>query len=417
LNELNKKPAGLPHWIIVFGRTTGAAVVTTLFTLVANVLILRILPVVDAGRYALLISLAPMLALLGGFGQAALLKRRYSLRPPGAFNWSRDLAGSLLFSAPGLLLSVLAAMLVYRLSPGSIVFLSLAAPLLVLSQATAGVLDSHRLYVWAGVLIRLPNSLMVIPAGAVLLLPGLADLWFFLAAQIAVIGVSVALGLLLLVRRVPRGPAVISPRERAEGLSLGIMSGTNPLLSQGVIAVAGAIVPPGSLAALAAIATLVRPVHLIHNLALGILTVELARDRKLRRARVGWMLGVGAVLLVLILSACMPLLTRVAYGGRYQGFVGLGLPLVLIGGLLLTEILPRAYVKGSAATSQLKRFALWQVGIALCGVVMILASSKSAGVVGATWAGVAIAVLRNLVAYLFYWSLTRSAPPPSATGT
>ena len=414
---MNKEPAGLPDWIIVFGRATGAAVVTTLFTLVANVVILRILPVADAGRYALLISLAPMLALLGGFGQAALLKRRYSLRPPGDFNWSRDLAGSLLFSAPGLLLSVLAAVLVYRLSPGSVVFVSLAVPLLLFSQATAGVLDSHRLYVWAGVLVRLPNSLMVIPAVAVLLLPGLADLSFFLAAQIAVIGVSVALGLLLLVKRVPRGPAVISPRERAEGFSLGVMAGTNPLLNRGIIAVAGAVVPPGPLAALAAIATLVRPVHLIHNLALGILTVEVARDRKLRQGRVGLMLGVGAVLLVITLSAWMPLLTRAAYGGRYQGFVGLGLPLVLIGGLLLIEILPRAYMKGRAATSQLKRFALWQVGIALCGVVMILASSKSAGVVGATWAGVAIAVLRNLVAYLFYWSLTRSARPPSATGT
>ena len=221
---MNKEPAGLPDWIVVFGRATGAAVVTTLFALIADVVILRILPVADAGRYALLISLAPMLAVLGGFGQAAVLKRRYSLRLRGDFNWSRDLAGSLLFSAPGLLLSVLAAVLVYWLSPGSVVFVSLAVPLLLFSQATAGVLDSHRLYVWARVLVR-----------------------------------------------------------------------------------------------------------------------------------------------------------------RYQGFVGLGFPLVLIGGLLLTEILPRAYMKGRAATSQLKRFALWQVGIALCGVVVVLVSSKSAGVVGATW--------------------------------
>src|SRR3989304_7664639 len=174
------------------GGATAVAAFATLFTLLANVLILRLLPVDQAGQYALLTALVPVLALIGGLGQPGLLMRRYSLRPPGHFDWAADALRTLAFSLPGLGLCVPAAVMLYPLSLGSIAFLAAAAPLLVMAQSAASLLNAPRFYLGSTLLVRLPNSLMILPALLALLAPNRAELGVFLGAHLAAIGLTLA---------------------------------------------------------------------------------------------------------------------------------------------------------------------------------------------------------------------------------
>src|SRR3972149_352817 len=82
-------------------------------------------------------SPAPLLAWIGGLGQPGLLMRRYSLRPPGHFDWVADTLRALAFSLPGLGLCVAGAAMLYPLSLGGIAFLGAAAPPLVLGPSAA----------------------------------------------------------------------------------------------------------------------------------------------------------------------------------------------------------------------------------------------------------------------------------------
>ena len=395
---------GPRQWLTALGGATAVAAFATLFTLLANVLILRLLPVDQAGQYALLTALVPVLALIGGLGQPGLLMRRYSLRPPGHFDWVADTLRALAFSLPGLGLCVAAAAMLYPLSLGSIAFLGAAAPLLVLAQSAASLLNAHRFYVGSTLLVRLPNSLMILPALLALLAPRLAQLGILLGAHLVAIGLTLAAGVALLARHVPRGKATIAGRDRWEGLSLGVLAGTHLLLDEGLLAIAGSVVSPNSVAAFAAIEAFVRPLYLLQNVTLRVLTVEVVRDLRLRPRRIALALWGGGALLAAGLILLLPFVIPWVYSGRFDEFIGLGAPLALMGGLLLTETLPRSTLVGRGSSKDLRRFATAQTLIALAGVALILVLARSQGILGAAWAGAVVAGLRTVAAYGFYLS-------------
>ncbi|GAB4467446.1 MAG: hypothetical protein Kow00124_00300 [Anaerolineae bacterium] len=384
---------------------TGVTTLASLFTLLANILIYRILPGPQAGQFALLVSLVRFLPVLATFGQPALMMRLYSHQPAGHYHWPRDLAGMMGFSLPLFALVTASTTLLYRLALWEIAFVVAGVFLLSLALAVANLLNAQRHYVWAVLLLRLPNSLMIIPAVLVMLLPRLAGVGTLLAAQLLAIGVTLGIGVALLAHRSPIGAEAIPVRLRWQGLGFGFLSGTNLLLDQGLVAIAGAVVPPGPLAAFAAVETLIRPLYTLQGISRYTLAVETVRHRQMKvTATLLSLLGLAAVVGV-VLALLLPALIPVVYAGRYDDYIGLALPVVLMGSLLLAEAFPRSFVIGRAPLDRLNLYTASQVLVALIGLGLVVGLGMRQGIMGAAWAGAITALLRALSAYSFYFYL------------
>jgi hypothetical protein len=367
------------------------------------------LPVSEAGRYSLLVALLPVLGIIGGLGQQTLTTRFYSQQPQGAVHWPRDLVGTLAFSLPGIAICLAGAAWIYHLASGTIGFLAITVPLMILIQTTANVLASHRYYSWSSLLIRLPFSLMVIPATAALLLRCCADLEVMLAALIVAAALTLAVGIVLAAQRVPRGDVALTLRQRVSNIYLGIMASTHLLLDQGLMVIAGIISQNAPLAAFSALSTLVGPLYLAQGVVRQMVLVETARDDAFNYRRVALILWAAAALMIGGMVLLLPALSHLIYGGRYDAFNNLALPLALVGGLLITEILPRSMLVGRASDRWLNRFASVQVIVAAAGVVIGLAMGGANGMQGVAWAGVVIVVLRVLAAYGLFLAAWRNS--------
>src|SRR5687768_8035867 len=95
------------RWLRKLTPSLLAASVTSVLTLLAGILLARLLDPADLGRYTLLVSVAATIALVGTLGQPMVTRRVYALRSPGAYDWPRDLARSIVFAAPMLVLLLL----------------------------------------------------------------------------------------------------------------------------------------------------------------------------------------------------------------------------------------------------------------------------------------------------------------------
>ncbi len=384
---------------------TGVTALASLFTLLANILIYRMLPGPDAGQFALLVSLVRFLPVLATFGQPALMMRLYSHQPAGHYHWPRDLAGMMGFSLPLFALTAVGTALLYHLGLWEVAFVVTGVFLLSLALAVANLLNALRHYVWAVLLLRLPNSLMIVPALVVILLPRLAGTGFLLGAQLAAIVVTLGIGVALLARRAPVGTETIPLSMRWHGLGFGFLSGANLLLDQGLVAIAGAVIPPEPLAGFAAVEALVRPLYTLQGISRYTLAVETVRRRQMRvTATLLALLGLAAVAGV-VLALLLPMVLPLIYAGRYDTYTGLAVPIVLMGSLLLAEAFPRSFVIGRAPLDRLNLYTASQVLIAVVGLGLVVALSLRHGIMGVAWAGTIIALLRALSAYGFYFYL------------
>ena len=401
-------------WILNLGGATGLAASASVFTLVASALILRVLPLAEAGQYAFLTAFVPWLAIIGGLGQSGLVLRQYSMLPPGQPDWQSDLAQTILVCSPVIALAIGVAAWIYHLPGLSFAFVATSVPLVIASQVASSQLDSHRQFVWGSLFIRLPSALMVLPAGLALLSPAWSNLRAMLLSQVGALGLTLALATLVLVARMPRGRARLTLAERRHGVPLGILAATHQLIDQGLLAIAAIVLAPESIAAYAALALFIRPVFLLHSVVLRMLVVETSRDPVRRRERLLLAVWVAAVIITLLLIAILPPVSHIVYAGRYDSDAALALPIALTAGLLLTELFPRSYLTGPAPRRQITLFAACQAAITGAGIALILVLARWWGVQGVAWAGATIAMLRNIVAYPIYSWARRGAVPTSS---
>ena len=131
----------------------------------ANVLIgvglARLLEPAALGKYMVMIAAAGMVSLFGSRGQPMLTKRLYALRPPGTYDWLRDLADGLRYSLPVLVVVLLGAILLYRLPADEAVQLTLLVLLSLVLLFLSQVLQAARHHALGNVLVRVPNAVLL----------------------------------------------------------------------------------------------------------------------------------------------------------------------------------------------------------------------------------------------------------------
>jgi hypothetical protein len=223
-----------------------------------------------------------------------------------------------------------------------------------------------------------------------------------LATQFTAVAVALLLGISLLAVRSRRGHARILPGERWQGLGFGILLATHLIPFQGLIPIAGRMVPQEALAAYAALGVLARPFFLLQGAILQILSVELVRGKWRPNWRIEASLWGAATILFGGAALVLPEFAGRIYMHRYDEFAGLIVPLCLAGALLIPEILPRSYIAGRANLRLLNHYIAAQVFIALFGVSLAIVWGLQTGVYGIAWAGAGMIGLRNLAAYGYY---------------
>ena len=391
------------QWGILFGGPIVATTVTTLFTLVARVMIFRLLDAPSAGRYALLVALAQFLTPLGNLGQWSLTLREYSKPGAGLFNWPIDSRNELLLGTAPLLLGSLLAGRIYAFTLVESGFIFAASFLNLTVLISAYRLASRRHYSRSNALIRMPGALMIIAPSVAILDPRLARPGFFLAAQLMAFATTSLTSLVSVSRHLPRGSETLSVRQRLGGLAFLPAPFVQLASEDGMTALAGVVLPPSDIAAFAAMVTLFRPFRLARQISSQVLTSEVSRQHRINYKRLvpAWLsfsagLGIAAV-------AVVPFASRVLYENRFLGAIPLVPWLALAGTLNLLEALPQSYMVGIGSMSSNAKVALAQVGIILGGFGLGLALTLRFGLLGPAIAATGIHLSRLLVSSYYSW--------------
>ena len=240
-----------------------ASALVTICALAATALILRVLPRAEAGRFALLVELLYALGVLGSLGQATLQARLYQQAAPGHFDWWRDLRSTIAITFPAILLAVLAIAIPYSLTSFEIVFICAGSELFVLINCLSAVLAQQQRYAWSSALLRLPNGLLIVPVGLMMIHRSWLNLHFILLCFLFLLFLTVLLSVWLLGRRLERGRAAITLKQRLPGFTFLIAIVAIIATQRGMITVAGAILTPERIAALAALIVLLRVFDLV----------------------------------------------------------------------------------------------------------------------------------------------------------
>jgi hypothetical protein len=390
-------------WLSQFTGAVIASAAASAASLVAGILALRLLPPDDAGRFTLLISVAGMLAVIALFGQANLINRVYAGQAR-AYHWPLDLRNSLSLSAALALLGLAVVAALFPFSTFELAFLAGFAILTVLVQVTAAMLNSYRRYVWASVLLRLSNALLVVPLGAAFfgLLPlALNDLLLF---QLLIVLLCALLGLITVQRALP-APAGLPPiplLERRETIGLAILTFSHLVLDPGLLVIAGYRLVPADLAGFGAYFTLFGPFLLVWAILLQTVGVEYGRNPAFPTRRVLLVVWVSLLPVVALSTALLPLLASFLYKGKYDAFSGIALPVSLMGGLLMAEAAPRGIIAVLAPARLLRIYTAVQAVLAMAMAALALWMVGGLAVPGIAWAGVIMLLGRNLVAYAFF---------------
>ena len=373
---------GGKRWTVLIGGPASATIAATFGTLLSTVILLRLLPGAEAGHFVLILAVLETLVMIASLGQNNVITRRYSMQPVGSHDWPRDMGASLIIATPVILIGTFISSRLYDLPTAYWVFLLIALILRIPLHAMAYMLTAKRHYTWGNLLLRLPNSLLILPALVLLVVPPLAGLNLVLLWLLASLVFVDLLGLALLVHHFPRGRLTISLRQRADGLILLASTGTQNLPNNGLVALAGAIMLPAQLATFAAMAVLMRPFRLVSKILVMVLTPELIRDYRpsYTRMLIGlWGLAVLAGTLTVIVG---PALASWAYGGRYDDGEMLIPFLALAGSLRLAGALPRSHLLGRAETAVLNRYVLAKVLAFLVAVTLGVGLTIQFGIVG-----------------------------------
>jgi len=392
---------GLRRSSLLAVGSVAASAFTTLFSLVATVLILRFLVPEEAGKFAVLVELLYGLGLLGSLGQALLQARLYQQATPGHFDWWADLRSTIWVTAPALGFGVLALAFPYRLTIFQMAFLFIGAVLFVLTNCISAVLSQQRHYAWSSALLRIPNGLLVCPALLMLVHPSFMQLDFILVSLLIFLAVTTVLGAALLFRRLERGRARITLRQRFQGLVFLVSNIALLVPQRGLIVVAGAMLAPESVAALAALVALLRVFEVIGDPAGRVFSTEMAQHPH----RISFGLFAAPWFFAAIVSgvvlAAFPPLTHHFYLGRYD-FVLPFLPLLVVAAALrFVEIVPRGVLGYLASGPLLRRFSVIQCAVAVAGLALMVDWTADHGLSGIVYAYALIAAMRGIVSYLF----------------
>jgi O-antigen/teichoic acid export membrane protein len=392
----------LNRWASILGITSLLAGGASLLNLIANILISRALPTEEVGAYALLIAIVQLIMLLGSLGQPTLIKRHYSARPQGTFNWKADFRITMRFTLPVLCIISIIVVLLYRLDFQRGTFVVLGGALLVAIVSLVDVFNSQRLYTWASLILRLPTTCVIIPAILGALFPRYARLDLLLITVLSAAALTLIIGWRVLSAKISSGTERVPLSVRGQGLNFTVLAATTLLPSQGLISIAGLIAPEMALAAYGALAVLTRPFFLIRELLSQIMFVEVSRDQNLKHTRI--ILGLCSSIFFFAIGAIilLPPFASFVYNWRYIEYHDLITPLTIIASLLVTEIFPRSYMSARAAKRTLQRYTTADGLIAISGLILVLGLGLWLGIRGIAWAGVVLMVLRNLSAYAIY---------------
>jgi hypothetical protein len=233
------------------------------------------------------------------------------------------------------------------------------------------------------------------------------NLHFILVGFLVLLFLTVLLSLWLLAHRLERGRATITFKQRIPGLTFLIAIVAIIATQRGMIAVAGAILTPERIAALAALIVLLRVFDLVGEPAGRVFSTEMARNpRAVTPALLAapWLL---AAILSGILLVALPPAARYFYAGRYDAALPLLPWLVVAGGLRFVEIVPRGFAFYLAPTRSLNWFAAVQSVVAIIGLALMVKWTQEYDLRGTVWAGAIIAVARVAVSYFFFVQVRR----------
>lgn len=394
-------PTGLRQGGILAAGSVAASALTTLCSLLATILILRVLPRAEAGRFALLVELLYSIGLLGSLGQSVLQARLYYREGAANFDWVRDARSTVWTTLPWVVLFVIAIAKPYELTWFEALVLGSGAGLFILTSCFSSVLAQQRHYAWSSALVRLGNGLLIIPAVVILLVPSFARLHFILLCLLIFIGAVTILGALLLRRWLPRGTLRITFRQRLTGLVFLATLLSVVVTQRGLLVVAGALLTPENVAALAAVVSILRVFDLVGESAGRVFSTEMARHSK----AIGPGLMVAPWLLAAMLAAVvlmgLPTVVHQFYGGRYDAALPFLPWLVAAAGLRFVEVVPRGFLAYVAPPSLLNRFAAVQCITAVVGIALLVLWTRSHGMYGLVCAAASIAAARLAISYLF----------------
>lgn len=358
-------------WQYVAAGPTIAAVATSGFSLIAQVLILRSLTETSSGLFVLFQAASQLIMMASSFGQPTLIQRTYSTAESGSFNWGRDLARSFLISGPLIVLGSILAFFFYNFDPIISLFIFIQSALLLSILILAKMLNAYRLYSLGSTLIRLPNGLLIVPAALFTLLPEVADLTVLLIFHVILSALTFLLGFVALYKAFQPGESTISLRQRFESVIFLVTQFSYQAPELSLTAIVGYLLPPGRLAVYQAAAVFIRPFALLGDVLRTIFTTELIRRKTIRRQRISLMLWVlSALMAALIFFPGIPVFQWI-YGEKYREGAALLPWVALAGSFILPEVLPRSLLIGQAAFKLIRRYASTQVILAL----LILASS------------------------------------------
>ncbi len=404
-------------WSRLISGPSIALVAAAAMILAAQAILLRTLPVEEAGRFALLIAAAEVLAMIADAGQPTLLLRVYSHTPASPMAWRADLRRGLLIASPIVILGPFVAGTLYRLTPGHLGFLFAATLLLVLLHSTCALLAARAHYTHSTLALRMPNVALLLPALVFLFEPGLARLSTVIAVHLAATLVT----LLVNIRRLgaDAGQPPIPWRERLQGLQYLGASATAVLSDRIVLSLSGLFLTPAALAAFAAMALVVRPFALVRNVLRTVSVPELIRSRGAEeRFLFAWTVALAGIASVVAIPVA-PALLRGLYGGRYTEGLALVPWLILAGALTLIETVPRSALVGRA-THRYNR--VYILAIVSCFSWSLAAGSWAIARWGLLGSAVAMFLVNAcpLTVSLFYWRRYRghnsgelsNLPPP-----
>jgi hypothetical protein len=235
------------------------------------------------------------------------------------------------------------------------------------------------------------------------------DLHFILVAFLVLLFFVLVLSLALLNRRLKRGRARLTFKQRLPGLTFLIALVAIIATQRGMITVAGAILTPERVAALAALIVLLRVFDLVGEPTGRVFSTEMARNPgAITRSMLVMPWFIAAILSVLLLVA-LPPIARHFYAGRYDAALPLLPWLVAAGALRLVELVPRGFAFYLASTRALNVFAAVQSAIAIAGIILMVKWTQNFDLRGTVWAGAIIAVIRVAISYAFFAAVRRGS--------
>ena len=237
-------------------------------------------------------------------------------------------------------------------------FFALASELFVLISCLSAVLAQQQRYAWSSALLRLPNGFLIVPVGLMMIHRSGSIFISSFSVFYLLLFVTVLLSVWLLGRQLERGRAAITLKQRLPGFTFLIAIVAIIATQRGMITVAGAILTPERIAALAALIVLLRVFDLVGEPAGRVFATEMVREpHAITPALLAtpWML---AGILSAVLLVALPPAVRHFYAGRYDAALPLLPWLVAAGALRFVEVVPRGFAFYLAPTTSLHWFPL-----------------------------------------------------------